>query len=116
MAIINGTNGNDGTPANPFTGSAGNDILNAAAGNDTVVGGKGDDLAHLGAGNETFIWNPGDGNDTVAGGGGFDTLDFRGKNGGETITIQANHNPDGSVSGAQFIRAGGNIDLTSVER
>ena len=36
-------------------------------------------MAFLGNGNDTFIWNPGDGNDTVDGGNGFDTLDFIGK-------------------------------------
>jgi RTX calcium-binding nonapeptide repeat (4 copies) len=109
--ILNGGNGND-----TLRGGGGDDTLNGGRGDDTVFGDKGTDTAHLGAGNDTFVWNPGDGDDKVVGGSGFDTLDFRGKNGGETITISANHNPDGSVSGAQFIRAGGNIDLTSVER
>jgi Ca2+-binding RTX toxin-like protein len=110
---LNGENGND-----RLNGSVGIDTLNGGRGDDTVVGGKGTDNAFLGAGNDTFVWNPGDGNDTVDGGNGFDTLDFRGANIAETIDISANHNPDGSVSGAQFIRPNppGTIDLTDVER
>jgi hemolysin type calcium-binding protein len=123
MAIFNGGNGNDtvnggdgndilngGNGNDTLNGGAGNDTLNGGNGNDTVVGGKGTDTAFLGNGNDTFIWNPGDGNDTVNGGNGFDTLDFVGKTTGETFSIDANG------SGATFNRAGGTIDLTSVER
>jgi Ca2+-binding RTX toxin-like protein len=131
MAILNGGNGNDTLNAitNPsdttstgdtLNGGNGNDILNGGTGRDTlngdqgddmVVGGKGDDTAFLGAGNDLFRWNPGDGNDTVDGGKGFDTLDFRGAPINENITISAN-----GPGGAQFIRAKGNMTLTSVER
>ena len=104
-ATLFGGNGND-----TLTGGGGNDRLFGGPGDDTVIGGKGTDTAFLGAGNDLFIWNPGDGNDTVDGGAGFDTLDFRGKNGGETFSIDANG------SGATFNRAGGTIGLTSVER
>jgi len=84
-ATLFGGNGND-----MLTGGGGNDMLFGGNGDDTVIGGKGSDTAFLGNGNDTFIWNPGDGNDIVDGGRGFDTLDFRGKNGGETITISGN--------------------------
>src|SRR6476660_8313504 len=104
-ATLFGGNGND-----ILIGGGGNDMLFGGAGDDTVTGGKGTDTAFLGSGNDTFIWNPGDGNDTVDGGSGFDTLDFRGKNGGETFSIDANG------SGATFNRTGGTIGLTSVER
>jgi hypothetical protein len=90
-------------------------MLFGGNGDDTVIGGKGNDTAFLGNGNDTFIWNPGDGNDIVEGGAGFDTLDFRGKNGGETIEIS----PNGSAEephAAVFKRAGGTIDLNGVER
>jgi hypothetical protein len=103
--ILNGGNGND-----TLNGGAGDDTLVGGNGNDIVVGGKGTDTAFLGNGKDTFIWNPGDGNDTVNGGNGFDTLDFVGKTTGETFSIDANG------SGATFNRAGGTIDLTSVER
>jgi hypothetical protein len=105
-ATLFGGNGND-----MLTGGGGNDMLFGGNGDDTVIGGKGSDTAFLGNGNDTFIWNPGDGNDIVDGGRGFDTLDFRGKNGGETITISGN-----GSGGATFLRTGGTIDLTSVER
>jgi len=108
MAILNGGNGKD-----TLTGTDGNDTLNGGNGKDIVVGGKGDDIAFLGNGNDLFRWNPGDGNDTVDGGNGFDTLDFRGADKSETITIQANPDVPG---GAQFIRDKGNMTLTSVER
>ena len=105
-AHLFGGNGND-----TLIGGAGNDMLFGGNGDDTVIGGKGSDTAFLGNGNDTFIWNPGDGNDIFDGGRGFDTLDFRGKNGGETITISGN-----GSGGATFLRTGGTIDLTSVER
>jgi len=105
-ATLFGGNGND-----MLTGGGGNDTLFGGNGDDTVIGGKGSDTAFLGNGNDTFIWNPGDGNDIVDGGRGFDTLDFRGKNGGETITISGN-----GSGRATFLRTGGTIDLTSVER
>jgi Ca2+-binding RTX toxin-like protein len=102
-AQLFGGNGNDtlngGAGADQLFGGIGNDTLNGGdgndtlvggAGNDTVVGGKGTDTAFLGAGNDTFIWFPGDGSDVVEGGAGFDTLDFRGANTGENITISAN--------------------------
>src|SRR5262245_4014690 len=71
-------------------GAAGNDVILGSHGNDTVFGGQGNDVAFLGDGNDVFIWNPGDGSDVVDGQGGFDTLDFRGSNIGETIGISAN--------------------------
>jgi Ca2+-binding RTX toxin-like protein len=71
-------------------GGAGNDVVLGSHGNDTVIGGQGNDVAFLGDGNDVFIWNPGDGSDVVDGQGGFDTLDFRGSNAGETIGISAN--------------------------
>jgi RTX calcium-binding nonapeptide repeat (4 copies) len=114
MAILNGGNGNDtlngGNGKDTLNGGDGIDTLNGGNGKDIVVGGKGDDIALLGNGNDKFIWNPGDGNDTVDGGNGFDTLDFHGADKAETITISAN------PGGPQFIRAAGNMTLTSVER
>jgi Ca2+-binding RTX toxin-like protein len=125
MAILSGGNGNDtlnGTNDNDtLDGGNGNDTLNGGAGNDTLFGGRGDDTvvggqgsdqAFLGAGNDTFIWFPGDGSDVVDGGAGFDTLDFRGANISENITISANG------SGALFSRVAGAVteNLTCVER
>ena len=102
-----GGNGND-----TLNGGAGNDILDGGAGDDTVVGGKGADTAFLGAGNDTFIWNPREGSDVVEGQAGFDTLDFRGDNISENISISANG------SRALLSRTAGNVamDLDGVER
>ncbi len=102
-----GGNGND-----TLNGGDGNDILDGGAGDDTVVGGKGTDTAFLGAGNDTFIWNPREGSDVVEGQAGFDTLDFRGDNISENITISANG------SRALLSRTAGNVimDLNGVER
>ena len=109
--VVVGGNGNDtisldniappaGQALPPATlfGGAGNDTLFGGAGNDTLIGGPGNDTLIGGNGNDTFIWNPGDGNDIVDGGRGFDTLDFRGKNGGETITISGNGSGGGRRS------------------
>ena len=60
------------------------------AGNDFVNGDNGDDVAMLGAGDDTFVWNPGDGNDTIEGGAGTDRLLFNGANVNEDIDILAN--------------------------
>ena len=63
MAVINGT-------------AASETLSVGTAGNDSVSGAAGDDLAFLGAGNDLFQWEPGDGNDTVEGEAGTDTLLF----------------------------------------
>jgi Ca2+-binding RTX toxin-like protein len=111
---LNGGDGDDtlfgGDGNDTLNGGAGDDTLFGGAGDDTVVGGKGTDTAFLGAGNDLFIWNPGEGSDVVEGQAGFDTLDFRGANINENITISA------GGSGALFTRANGNIDLNGVER
>jgi Ca2+-binding RTX toxin-like protein len=65
----------------------------------------------MGGGDDTFIWNPGDGNDTIEGQSGADTLQFNGANVAEQIDISAN---GGRV---RFTRDVANItmDLNSVE-
>ena len=44
----------------------------------------------MGAGDDTFVWNPGDGNDTVEGQAGTDTMQFNGANIAEKIDLSAN--------------------------
>jgi Ca2+-binding RTX toxin-like protein len=104
---IDGGSGND-----TIIGSQGDDILLGGSGDDVIVGGRGSDLLFGGSGDDVFIWNPGDGSDVVDGGSGFDTLDFRGANVSEHVTISANG------SHATFFRDIANItmDLDSVER
>src|SRR4029077_6730390 len=50
----------------------------------------GDDVLAGSAGNDTFTWNPGDGNDSIEGGAGVDALVFNGSGANETITFSAN--------------------------
>src|SRR5262249_30165747 len=69
------------------------------------------DVAFMGAGDDTFVWNPGDGNDTVEGQAGNDKLVFNGANIAENIDISANG------SRARLFRdiAGITMDLKVVE-
>ena len=71
-------------------GSAGADQLNGDDNNDTIDGNQGADIVVLGAGNDTFQWNPGDGNDIVEGQAGTDTLLFNGSSADESISLSAN--------------------------
>jgi Ca2+-binding RTX toxin-like protein len=104
---IDGGSGND-----TLTGSRGDDVINGGSGNDVIIGGPGTDQLFGGSGDDLFVWNPGDGSDAIDGGSGFDTLDFRGSNAGEHVSISANG------SHATFFRDVANItmDLDSVER
>ena len=71
-------------------GGAGNDNISSAArapmcswaatGTTSSTASDGDDVALLGAGNDTFQWDPGDGNDVVEGQAGTDRLLFNGSN------------------------------------
>ncbi|MFP5381738.1 MAG: VCBS domain-containing protein, partial [Gammaproteobacteria bacterium] len=56
-----------------LTGTTGNDLIRAYAGDDTINAGDGNDLAYGGAGNDTL--NGGNGNDWLFGGVGNDVLD-----------------------------------------
>jgi Ca2+-binding RTX toxin-like protein len=73
-----------------IVGSQGADALIGGDGNDFVNGGRGNDAAFLGAGDDTFEWNPGDGSYTIEGQDGFDTMLFNGANVSENIDISAN--------------------------
>jgi len=78
----------------------------------TVVGGAGADAMIGSQGDDTFVWNPGDGNDSIEGQAGVDNLLFNGANIGESVDISANG------SRALFTRdiAGITMDLNDVER
>jgi Ca2+-binding RTX toxin-like protein len=83
--VIDAGAGND-----TILGSQGADTLFGGDGDDFVFGDNGNDTAFLGAGNDLFQWNPGDGNDTVEGQEGTDRLLFFGANIAENINIVAN--------------------------
>ena len=57
-----------------------------------MIGGPGNDTVFLGAGDDTFQWNPGDGNDVVEGQGGRDTLLFNGSDVAEKFDISDSGN------------------------
>ena len=126
---VNGNGGEDTIDASglqtPVTfraeGRAGNDVLFGSPFADVLLGGDGDDfidanggadLAFLGSGDDTFVWDPGDGNDVVEGMDGADTMVFRGSNGGETFDLSANGDR------LRLGRVPGNIvmDVDDVER
>src|SRR5919197_754889 len=59
---VDGRAGND-----TILGGNGADRLLGGDGNDFIDGNQGNDVALLGTGNDTFQWDPGDGNDAVEG-------------------------------------------------
>lgn len=87
FASIYGGNSDDAiTPAvhdqiNYIDGGAGDDVIAALGGNDTVLGGTGDDVVLAGTGNDVVFGNAGadriygeEGDDGLIGGAGADTL------------------------------------------
>jgi Ca2+-binding RTX toxin-like protein len=81
----------DGGPGNDtLLGGNGGEIFIAGEGDDFVDGNRGDDIAFLGEDDDTFHWDPGDGNDTIEGQSGSDTLDFAGANVSEHFDVSAN--------------------------
>ena len=83
--VVNGLGGNDTIIGQNGIATLTRLTIDGGAGNDTIAGGDGDDMLHrrrrqrprrrqprqrhrlLGAGDDTFQWDPGDGNDTVEG-------------------------------------------------
>jgi Ca2+-binding RTX toxin-like protein len=84
-AHLFGESGND-----TLTGSLAIDELRGGAGLDTLIGRGGIDFLEGGAEDDTFAWNPGDGNDTIEGQGGTDTLVFNASNASEIIDLSTN--------------------------
>ena len=79
MAIINGTNGNDGLAG---TGEA--DTINGLPGNDILVGNGGNDSLNAGSGDDTLRGDQG--NDTLNGGAGTDRAYYFDETGPQGIT------------------------------
>src|SRR5688572_25262802 len=78
------------TVAALLDGAAGDDVLIAAAGNDTLVGGAGDDVLRGMAGNDRL--QPGNGENVVDGGrDGDDTVDYSSFTTGMWITLSSQY-------------------------
>ena len=90
-AILPGQSGNDDL----IDAGAGNDSVLAGAGNDTVYGGTGNDGLSGGVGNDTLFG--GSGNDTLAGGAGNDSL--IGGADADTFQVGANEGTDTITGG-----------------
>jgi Ca2+-binding RTX toxin-like protein len=106
--VINGLGGNDGLTATTLAagimkltmdggtdndtilGSRGADVLRGGTGNDFLGGQQGNDVIFMGEGDDSFQWEPGDGNDTVEGQAGIDSMLFFGSAANENIDISAN--------------------------
>ncbi len=71
-------------------GTNASDLLIGGNGNDLIDGNMGADTAFMGPGNDTFQWDPGDGNDVIDGQAGSDTLRFNGANASEVFDASAN--------------------------
>jgi len=93
---INALGGNDTITVNvnrPTTilGGAGNDTITGSDGGaDFVIGEQGADTFSGRGGDDTFIWNPGDGNDIIDGNDGNDTHVFNGSAGNEIMAVAPN--------------------------
>lgn len=90
-----------------FTGTSGNDILLAGAGNDLLEGLVGDDLLLAGSGNDELFGN--DGADTLAGGSGNDTLE--GGNGPDLLDGEEGNDSIVGGNGADTILGRGGNDI-----
>src|SRR3954452_19968236 len=97
--------------ADTLIGGRGVERFEGGPGNDFVDGNRGNDRGDMGAGDDTFQWDPGDGNDTIEGRAGRDQMLFNGAAINDTVDISANH---GRV---KFLRDPGAVlmDLDDVE-
>jgi Ca2+-binding RTX toxin-like protein len=92
-------------------GGDGNEIVLGGRGDDSFDGNRGVDTAVFGPGTDSFTWDPGDGSDAIDGGKGQDTLVFNGSALAEVMSLSANG------SSSVFRRDLGTIrmDMTDVE-
>ena len=80
------------------TGGAGNDTLTGNALDNRLAGGPGNDVLNGGLGNDTFDEGLGaNGSDTFNGGGGTDTVDYSGRSGDLTVTMDGVAANDGEA-------------------
>jgi Ca2+-binding RTX toxin-like protein len=104
---IDGGTGND-----TINGTDASELLLGAQGDDAIDGNRGNDTGFLGDGDDSFRWDPGDGNDTIEGQAGTDTMLFNGAAVAEKFDVSANG------PRVRFTRDIANIvmDLDDVER
>ena len=94
---ITGTPGNDDGVSNPaLIGAAGNDTVNALAGDDVLIGNGGNDVLNGDAGRDRMTG--GAGNDTLNGGMDFDTAVYTGATEGIVVNFGA-----GTVNGGTSV-------------
>jgi hypothetical protein len=94
-----------GTPnADRLFGDAGSDNLGGGFGNDLLDGGPGENYYEDGPGDDTIAGGPGNdslnagpGRDTFTGGDGDDSVDYRGRTAGVTVTLD--NRPDDGEAG-----------------
>ncbi len=103
--LINGTPGNDGTPAAPLSGGPGDDTINGLAGDDALAGNAGNDTLNGDAGRDRMTG--GAGNGTLNGGMDFDTAVYTDATEGIIVDFGA-----GTVNGGASV---GSDTLTSTE-
>lgn len=84
QATILGTNGDDGA----LNGTSGDDVILGFGGNDTIDGMGGNDTICGGPGNDTILQGSSpDGADWISGGPGTDIVDYSGRSGSVTVTL-----------------------------
>jgi Ca2+-binding RTX toxin-like protein len=85
LTTMDGGDGDD-----TFAGGSGAETYVGGSGDDSADGNRGNDLGLMGAGDDSFRWDPGDGNDTIEGQDGLDVMDFNGAGGTDTVDMSAN--------------------------
>ena len=80
---IHGGEGDD-----TLLGGGGIELVDGGGGNDVLTGGEEADVLRGGPGNDTFTWDPPDGDDTIAGGDQIDELQVDGSGSAEQFTIE----------------------------
>src|SRR6185312_9047336 len=91
--------------ANTIDGGPGNDIISGGRGDDTLTGGAGNDVVVAGAGDDTLDETaPANGTDALTGGDGSDTVDYSGRTGAVTVTLDGK-NDSGEAGEADTVGA-----------
>jgi len=114
--VLDGGSGNDrliGDDGETWIfGGFGNDTLQGRGGNDRTFDGPDSDTVSGGAGNDRFYADGGslDGSDVFRGDGGEDTVDYRSRTGGVTVTIGNGLADDGAPGEGDWV----DLDIENV--